>query len=94
MLTKEEIIEVLKTVEDPELGVDIWTMGLIYEITIEKENLHLLMTYTSPQCPYGPHITKEVKDKLEEKGIKNIDVEITFDPSWEASEELREILGV
>jgi metal-sulfur cluster biosynthetic enzyme len=98
MITKEQILEKLKEVQDPEVNVDIVTMGLIYDIKIdiEKNSVHVLMTYTTPFCPFGPQITDEVKEKLTELGFPsdNISVEVTFDPPWKASDELRAALGV
>lgn len=95
MATKEEIIEVLKTVEDPEINMDVWTLGLIYNIDpVDDSTVKIKMTFTSPMCPFGPQIVEEIKAKLTEKNIKTVDVEITFDPPWEPTEELRAILGV
>lgn len=97
MITKEDILEKLKSVEDPEVKVDIVTMGLIYDIKIdEKKNaVDLLMTYTTPFCPFGPQITDEIKETLASLGFpqENIKVEVTFDPPWKASDELRAALG-
>ena len=94
MVTKEEVEDALKQVEDPELGIDIWTLGLIYGINIEDNKIKIKMTFTTPMCPYGPILVDEVKTKLEAKGAKEVDVEIVFEPPWEPSEELRAILGV
>ena len=94
MISQEEIIEIFKNFEDPELGIDIWTLGLIYRIEIDDNKLKIVLTFTSPMCPYGPEMVSELKRKLEEKGIKNVEIEITFDPPWEPSEELKEMLGI
>lgn len=95
MATKEEIIETAKTCKDPELGIDIWTLGLIYEVTLQDDgaNASIKMTFTSPMCPYGPQIVEEFKKKLNERGIIPI-VEIVFSPPWQPSEEVKEILGI
>lgn len=98
MVTKEEILEKLKEVQDPEVNVDIVTMGLIYDIKIDEEKnaVDLLMTYTTPFCPFGPQITDEVKEALGSLGFDadKIKVEVTFDPPWKVSDELRAALGV
>jgi metal-sulfur cluster biosynthetic enzyme len=96
-LTQQSVIESLKQVYDPEVQVDVWTMGLIYKITINtKDNtLHLLMTLTTPTCPYGPMLLEEIHMRLkEDTGAKDVQVEVTFDPPWQPSEELRAMLGV
>lgn len=94
MITKEQIIEVMKTCNDPELNLDIWTLGLIYNIDINNELVKIKMTFTSPMCPYGPMIVEELKEKLEKASIKNPEVEIVFNPPWQPSQELRDMLGV
>lgn len=90
----ETIINVLKTIEDPEINMDIWTLELIYDITFKEEGVEILMTFTSPMCPFGPQLMQSVKDKIEEKGIKPVEVKITFSPAWKPSEDVREMLGV
>lgn len=94
MTTKEQVIEVLKKCEDPELGIDVWTLGLIYNIDLENERVKITMTFTTPTCPYGPIILENVKEELEKLGLKEIEVELTFDPPWQPSEETKEMLGV
>ena len=95
MITRDTIIAELKTVFDPEINLDIWTMGLIYEIDVKSENeVHILMTYTTPMCPFGPQLNQQIQEKLHDLGIKTIDLEVTFNPPWKPSEELRTILGI
>jgi len=96
MVTKEDIIEVLKTVEDPELFMDVWSLGLIYEINVSKTKVDILMTFTTPMCPYGPMLLDMIEDAIKEKysSIKEVKVEVTFDPPWEPSDELRAMFGV
>lgn len=91
----KKIIEVMKKIQDPELGIDIWSLGLIYDV-IESEKLKIVMTFTSPMCPFGPQIVNELKSGIKGKGYneENINVDVVFNPFWEPSEELREILGV
>lgn len=94
MIAKENIIEVMKTCKDPELNIDIWTLGLVYNIDLNNEELKIKMTFTSPMCPYGPMIVEELKEKLGKLGLKKVEVEIVFNPPWQPSQELREMLGV
>ena len=94
MISKEEIIQVLKDFKDPEIGIDLWTLGLIYKVEIDHNSLKIIMTFTSPFCPYGPTMVEELKEIFKKKGIKIVDIEITFDPVWEPSEELKDILGI
>jgi len=95
MPTKEEVIEVLKKIEDPEIHIDIWTLELIYNVDVNDDKIKVKMTFTSPMCPYGPQLVEEIKTKVSEvNGVKGVDVEVVFDPPWKPSEELRATLGV
>jgi FeS assembly SUF system protein len=80
----EKIVQVLKTIFDPEIPVDIYELGLIYDVMVnENKEAKILMTLTSPNCPVAETLPKEVEDKvmvLEE--IDHAEVEITFDPTW------------
>lgn len=81
---KEAIVEQLKTIFDPEIPVNIYELGLIYEVTVLEDNkAHILMTLTAPACPAAEIIPEEVKEKsLEVEGIEEAEVELTFDPPW------------
>ncbi len=92
--TKEKIIEAAKNVRDPEIGIDIWTLGLIYDMKIKGDNAFITMTLTSPMCPFGPQIIEDFKLKMANLGVSNVEIDLTFDPPWEPSEELRAMLGV
>lgn len=95
MPTKEEAIEIIKTISDPEIQIDIWTLGLIYNVEVkDAKTINIKMTFTSPTCPFGPMMVDELKQKLEKKGFKTINVEIVFQPVWEPSKELRMTLGI
>ena len=94
MLTKEQIIEVLKTVKDPEVHIDVWTMGLIYNLEIKDDTVNVLMTYTTPFCPWGPDLQENIKSVLQDLGAKAVHIEITFDPPYKMPEELRATLGI
>jgi len=95
----EEIISVLKTVYDPEIPVDIYELGLIYDVQISDEgDVKIIMTLTTPNCPVAETLPQEVKDKASEvEGVKSVDLELTFEPSWNKdmmSEEAKFELGM
>jgi len=98
MVTKEEILEALKEVYDPEIPVDIVNLGLIYDVNIEDGKVKILMTLTAIGCPVGPLIVDMVKLrllKLEE--VNEVEVELTFDPPWtpdRMSEDAKKKLGM
>ena len=83
--TEHKIINMLKTIFDPEIPVDIYELGLIYEIKIDDEiNVGIDMTLTSPNCPVAETLPKEVEDKVGEVyGVKSSKVSIVFDPPWD-----------
>ena len=83
-LLKERIIAVLGTVYDPEIPVDIYKLGLIYEINIDDEaNVNILMTVTAPNCPVADQLPMQVKEKVGTMmGVKKCKVELTFEPAW------------
>ncbi|KFF28203.1 SUF system Fe-S cluster assembly protein [Chryseobacterium vrystaatense] len=95
----EEIIKVLKSVYDPEIPVDIYELGLIYDVQISEEgDVKIIMTLTTPNCPVAETLPQEVKDKVGEvEGVKSVDLELTFEPSWNKdmmSEEAKFELGM
>lgn len=81
---KEKVIQAIKLVYDPEIPVDVYDLGLIYEITVYPvNNVFVMMTLTSPNCPSAEYIPTEVKEKIQQiQGINNVEVEITFDPPY------------
>lgn len=92
---KDKAIEAIKTIIDPELFIDIWTLGLIYEVQAEDADVRVKMTFTSMACPAGPQLVDQVRTKL--MGVEDIDtveVEVVFDPPWEPSEELKALMGM
>ena len=92
--SNKEIIEQISKVKDPELDLDVWNLGLIYNIEPkEKEEVDITMTFTSPLCPFGPQIVQNIKDNLESIGFKKIEVEVVIEPRWEPSEEVKSMLG-
>ena len=82
--TQNEVIEVLKSIFDPEIPVDIYELGLIYEVKISDEGMvDIDMTLTSPNCPVAESLPKEVEDKVAEMdGVSGAKVQIVFDPPW------------
>jgi len=95
MIHKEQILEALAKVKDPELGLDIVELGLIRKITPDEEGVEILMTLTSPFCPFADKLIGQVEKevgKLDDAGL--VRVEITFDPPWEPTPELKEKLGL
>ena len=94
-----KIINVLKTIFDPEIPVDVYELGLIYEIKIDNDfNTEIIMTLTSPNCPVAESMPKEVEDKVGEvHGVRTSKVNIVFDPPWDKemmSEEAKLDLGM
>ena len=98
MVIRDEVLEVLKNFEDPELGIDIYTLGLIYKVDFDEsiQKLALKMTFTTPLCPYGPQMVKDLTGRFTALGLRTEDIAINvvFDPPWEPSDEVREMLGV
>ncbi len=94
MITREKAIEALKTCKDPELDVDVWTLGLIYTIKLDKNIVNITMTFTSPMCPYGPLLVEQIKGAVKRAGAVEVKIQITFDPMWKPSEEVKELLGM
>jgi len=84
---KETVISVLKTIYDPEIPIDIWTLHLIYGVEVDEEgNVKIVMTVTAPNCPVAEVLPAEVKSRIEAiMGVKSVDVELTFDPVWDIS---------
>ena len=85
--TQNEVIEVLKSIFDPEIPVDIYELGLIYEVKISDEGMvDIDMTLTSPNCPVAESLPKEVKDSIMQvEGIDKVDLDLVWDPPWDKS---------
>lgn len=91
--SNEDIISALKSVEDPEMHIDIYSLGLIYNISTTDDGVDILMTLTTPFCPYADQIVHAVEDAIKNLGVK-VQVNITFEPQWEAPNDIRIALGV
>ncbi|HAT65167.1 DUF59 domain-containing protein [Aureisphaera sp. CAU 1614] len=95
----EKIVKVLKTIFDPEIPVDIYELGLIYDVFVNEDSeVKILMTLTTPNCPVAESLPLEVEEKVKSiKLVKDAEVEITFDPPWSQdlmSEEAKLELGM
>lgn len=96
---KETVISVLKTIYDPEIPVDIWTLHLIYGVDVDEEGkVRIVMTVTAPNCPVAETLPAEVRNRVQAvMGVKEVDVELTFDPVWSIdmlSDEAKAELGL
>jgi FeS assembly SUF system protein len=96
---KDRIIDELRNIYDPEIPLNIYDLGLIYDIGIDAENrVHIKMTLTSPNCPVADSLPREIEDKIRTiRGIKSLNVELVWDPPFSKemmSEEARLLLGI
>ena len=101
MLTKEEVLEALKPIKDPELNISIVDLGLIYDVDFENDGkkIFVQMTLTSPGCPVGPQLMAAVHTKAASiSGIEDAEVKLIWTPKWDpkimASEEAKDQLGI
>ena len=102
MPTVDQVREALKEVKDPEIGLGILELGLVYDIHVEGENgehVVVTMTLTSPMCPVGPMFKQNVEDAVRAvEGVKDATVDITFTPPWDpkemASDDVKAMLGI
>ncbi len=100
MWTKEELLEILRPIQDPELFISVVDLGLIYDVQPEPDGkVRVEMTLTSPGCPLGPVIRGEAYAKLREvPGVKDVDVQIVWSPPWDprtmASDDVKMQLGI
>ncbi len=95
---EEKIVDMLRTVYDPEIPVDIYSLGLIYAIDLDDDgNLRIEMTLTAPTCPAADFLVEDARIKLESiEGVKSVDIQIVFEPAWNKdmmSEEAKLELG-
>lgn len=99
MTMERRVIDALKTIYDPEIPVDIYNLGLIYQIEVEEgSKIRVLMTLTSPNCPVAESLPEEVMEKLKNiEGVTDVEVNLTLDPPWgkeNLTEEARLELGL
>jgi metal-sulfur cluster biosynthetic enzyme len=97
MPTREEIFEALRVVEDPELGMDIVELGLLYDADVEGPKVHVTYSLTSMGCPVGPMIEQQIREVVENMdGVGDVETELTWDPPWSPermSDDAKFILG-
>jgi metal-sulfur cluster biosynthetic enzyme len=95
--TRDEVIEALRQVEDPELGMDIVDLGLLYDVEVEGPRVKVTHSLTSMGCPVGPLIQEDINRVAREvPGVEDVDVELTWDPPWtpdKMSDDAKFILG-
>ena len=86
MELKEKVIAEIKKIYDPEIPVNIYELGLIYDISIKDKEVSIKMTLTSPNCPVAESLPKEVKDSIMELNeVKKVDLDLVWDPPWDKS---------
>ena len=97
MVTREDVVEALHGVEDPELGMDIVDLGLVYEVGVEDSTAKIIYSLTSMGCPAGPLIAQDIDSTARQvEGIEDVELELTFDPPWtpeRMSDDAKFILG-
>ena len=83
---KEKVISEIKKIYDPEIPVNIYELGLIYDISIKDKNVSVKMTLTTPNCPVAESLPKEVKDSIMEiKEVNKVDLDLVWEPPWDKS---------
>ena len=97
MPTREEVFEALRVVEDPELGMDIVELGLLYDVAVHGSKVHVTYSLTSMGCPVGPMIEQQITETVAEMdGVENVESELTWDPPWspeKMSDDAKFVLG-
>jgi metal-sulfur cluster biosynthetic enzyme len=97
MPTKDEVIEARRTGEDPELGMDIVDLGLLYDVEVEGPKVKVIHSLTSMGCPAGPMIQEDIQNVASSlEGVKEVEIELTWDPPWtpdRMSDDAKFILG-
>ncbi len=98
MVNKEDVLNALKNVIDPEIGLDVVNLGLIYDLIVENDNVFVKMTMTVVGCPLTASILTDTENKIRElPDVKDVKVELVWDPPWSVdriSDEARKMLGL
>ena len=83
---REQVIAEIRKIYDPEIPVNIYELGLIYDVKVKEDAVKIIMTLTSPNCPVAESLPKDVKDSaMQVKGIEEVDLDLVFEPPWEKS---------
>ena len=83
-IKKDEIISAIKTVFDPEMPINVYDLGLIYDIAIDKNEVHIIMTLTAPNCPVSEILPQQVLNAAKNvSNVENATIELTFEPPWD-----------
>ena len=83
---REQVIAEIRKIYDPEIPVNIYELGLIYDVKVKEDTVKIIMTLTSPNCPVAESLPKDVKDSaMQVEGIKEVDLDLVFEPPWEKS---------
>jgi metal-sulfur cluster biosynthetic enzyme len=97
MPTREQVVDALRVVEDPELGMDIVELGLLYDAEVEGSAVKVTYSLTSIGCPVGPMIEQQIRETVADmEGVESVDAELTWDPPWSPermSDDAKFILG-
>ena len=97
MPTREEVFEALRVVEDPELGMDIVELGLLYDVAVDGSKVHVTYSLTSMGCPVGPMIEQQIREVVVSlEGVEDVETELTWEPPWSPermSDDAKFILG-
>ena len=90
MLTEDDVIEALEEVIDPELGLDFVSLGLVYDVEIEDEDVYVTFTLTTPACPIGPQVSEQMKEFVGDlPGVSAVHPKMIFDPPWSPGDDDR-----
>ena len=96
MATRDDVFEALHQVEDPELGMDIVELGLVYDVEVEPSKVKVIHTLTSMGCPAGPMIQEDIHRVVADLGVADVEIDLTWDPPWtpdRMSDDAKFILG-
>ena len=97
-ITHAAVVEVMKEVYDPEIPINVVDLGLVYDVSVQEGNVHVLMTLTAPGCGMGPFIAQQAEWAIAElEGVSDVEVEMTFDPPWNPemiSDDGKKLLGI
>jgi metal-sulfur cluster biosynthetic enzyme len=82
-LTEDDVLEVLEEVIDPELGLDFVSLGLVYDVEIEDQDVYITFTLTTPACPIGPQVSEQMREFVGDlPGVGSVHPKMVFDPPW------------